>query len=95
MSSTGINESLYISYRDQDGLAIYEGPPDYTAGIDMPVTVYKLTSNGIWQSNGFATWGRSTSDYHTGYIELRNVTWIQKPQLDINDIYAILVGGKW
>ena len=96
-SPTNANDTtqhLYFSSTDYDGIKIREGSPDFTPGVTMPGTVYKL-SGGYWNAVGFFTWGGSSTDYRNDYIKLTSVTWKQKPSLSSGQIYAIVLGGRW
>jgi hypothetical protein len=93
-NSTDITQNIYFSIEDQDGMRINETQPDFTPGIQMPLTVYKL-SGSTWGGVGFGLWGGSSTDYRDDYIKVANVEWKQKPILNSGAIYAIVLGGRW
>ena len=86
-------ENVFINRTCLDGMRVAEGAPDFTPGIKMPVTIYKFESN-TWKSCGFGTWGTDRTNYMTSYIGIKT-TWVAKPTLIANQIYAIVIGGKW
>ena len=86
-------ENVFINRTCLDGMRLAEGAPDFTPGIEMPVTIYKFESN-TWKSCGFGTWGTSRTNYMTSYIGVKT-TWVARPTLVANQIYALVIGGKW